>query len=205
MFSPDGQMDRMWVQWFNYLTTVTAGIVVGGVAGNFVKLGVGGSLVDSGKVAPSGVVVGDTDLQNLTNKTLGTRHQDNLASRIADEDVTGAWRMPKRPSRTLSGASVSLTSSDFGKIIKMDNAGLSVTCTLPSVGTSDVDSWVTIFRLGTGPVSIKAADADVIEKSRAGGSLVCSEAGRVAANVTLYLATETTWAIIAGTGIWIAN
>lgn len=41
-----------------------------GVTGNIVKFGASNVLGDTGKVAPSGTIVGDTDSQTLTNKTL---------------------------------------------------------------------------------------------------------------------------------------
>jgi hypothetical protein len=61
---------------------------------------------------------------------------------------------------------------------------------------------MTIMRLGSGMLTIRAADADTIEKSSPGGKIQCNEAGRVAANLKLFLATETKWAILGGTGIW---
>lgn len=95
-----------------------------------------------------------------------------------------------------------LNTSHFGKIIKF-NSNLDLTCYLPNVSILNVDSWVVVMRLGTGSLRIQAADADRIETSSAGGGTVCSEPGRKAANVKLFLASETQWAILAGTGIWI--
>ena len=116
--------------------------------------------------------------------------------------ITGEWRIPKMPSTTITG-STSLTSDHFGRVIKVDSAD-DVVVFLPSVGKSDIDSWLTIMRLGTGKVTVKAADLDTIEKSRPGGVIFCREVGRVVANLTFFLATETKWAIQHGTGIWIA-
>ena len=96
-----------------------------------------------------------------------------------------------------------LTAADFGKVVKFDNGANAVVCYLPSVGASDVDSWLNVMRLGTGMLTIKAADADTIEKSRTGGEIRCNEAGRVIANLMFFLATETKWAILGGTGIWV--
>ena len=98
--------------------------------------------------------------------------------------------------------SKNLTAADFGKVIKVDNGAASVTITLPEVADADIDSWIFIMRLGTGTVTIKAPSPDTIEKSSAGGRIVCNESGRVLANLMLYLATQTKWAILGGTGIW---
>ena len=95
-----------------------------------------------------------------------------------------------------------LRPSDFGKIIKMDNGANNVICTLPSVNEKDIGAWVGFLRLGTGSLTIQAADSDTIEKSSAGGKLVCNETGRVAANLIIHLVTATKWAILWGTGIW---
>jgi hypothetical protein len=200
----DGRINKIWSRWFNsfqpIVQTYFAGIVSGTV-GDLLKIGAGHVVSDSGKVPPTGTIVGTTDTQTLTNKTLGTRHQDNLGDREADELVKGAWRFIKKPSVTYTTSQV-LTSAHFGKIVKFNSPG-GIICTLPSVGSSDIDTWLTIMRLGTGRLVIKPADADVIESSRPGGSLTCEEVGRVVANVTLYLASETIWAITAATGIWI--
>ncbi len=95
-----------------------------------------------------------------------------------------------------------LTAADFGKVIKFNNGASNVICYLPSVGPTDIDSFLIIMRLGTGMLRIKAADSDTIEKSSQGGILRCDEVGRVLANVILYLGTETKWSILGGTGIW---
>ena len=95
-----------------------------------------------------------------------------------------------------------LTAADFGKVIKFNNGTNNVGCLLPSVGEMDVDTWIIIMRVGTGSLTIQAADSDTIEKSGPGGKLICDEVDRVCANVWLYLATETKWAILGGTGIW---
>ncbi len=95
-----------------------------------------------------------------------------------------------------------LTDDDLGRLIKFDTGPGLVFCYLPSVIDVQIDSWLIIIRLGTGKLIVKAADSDTIESSSPGGALICDEVGRVAANLHLYLATETKWAIIGSTGIW---
>lgn len=99
-------------------------------------------------------------------------------------------------------ASTVLTAKDLGRVIKVDNGALPVTITLPSVNDQDVDTWITILRLGTGWLTIQLPDSDTIEKSSQGGKIVCREVGRICANITLCLASSTKWAISGGTGIW---
>ena len=114
------------------------------------------------------------------------------------------WRIPKKSSTTYTGVGATLTNGHFGRVVKFVNGGIGVTCNLPSVGSSDIDSWLIIMRIGSGSVRIQAADSDTIETSSAGGAIICSETTRVVANTTIYLASETKWAILAGTGIWSA-
>ncbi len=115
-----------------------------------------------------------------------------------DEQVNSA----KFNSITLT-VSTALGKNHLGNYIKVNNAASLVTITLPSVGATEVDSWIGLIRLGSGPLKIKAPDSDTIESSSAGGFIRCDEGPeRVLANVKLYLATATQWAILAGTGIW---
>ena len=95
-----------------------------------------------------------------------------------------------------------LTTRDLGMVILMNIGTGNYTCTLPSVETSDLYSWVKIVRIGTGKLSIRAADSDTIETSSTGGKIWCNENPRKGANVLLQLVQDTEWAIIAGTGIW---
>ena len=146
--------------------------------------------------------VDKTSVQTITNKTFGTILQSNLVSKIAPEDITGAWRIAKKRSVIYTNTGATLSTNDFGKVIKFDNGANHVVCTLPSVGVSDIDGSFIIMRFGTGRLTIKASDNDTIERSVNGGTVYCEESGRPTANITIYLATETKWTILAGTGIW---
>jgi len=92
--------------------------------------------------------------------------------------------------------------SDLGKVIICNIGDANINITLPHVASVDLYSWVTIVRLGTGRLLIKANDSDRIERSSAGSSIWCQEPGRVAANITLELVDEDLWGILSGTGIW---
>lgn len=123
------------------------------------------------------------------------------ANLTANEDVTGKWQLRQKPNLTFTGTGGTLTTSDFGKTILFDTQGEDVVCNLPSVGLADVDGSFQIIRKGIGRLLVKAADADQIETS-ARGVVYCNERNRVVANIGLYLAEETKWGIINGTGIW---
>ena len=95
-----------------------------------------------------------------------------------------------------------LTQNDLGKTLIFSVGSSALTAALPSVDATDLQKWVNIYRIGTGRLTITAADSDVIETSSRGGSIWCVETKRVAANVTLQLVEVAKWAITAGTGIW---
>ena len=203
-----GALSKVWQRWFQKLgdeaTDVTgkADKASPAVAGHLAMLTAAGGIADSGKTKPTGTIVGTTDTQDLTNKSYEGIAGANIVDKTASEDITGAWRISKRPSVTYTNTGASLNTNDFGKVIKFDNNANDVICTLPSVNSGHVDGWLIIMRLGTGRLTIQASDNDTIEKSKVGGRIFCQEIGRVVANIDLYLATETKWAILAGTGIW---
>ena len=97
----------------------------------------------------------------------------------------------------------SLTTDDYGKSIVFNIGASTVTCTLMTARTTDINGWLgPIYRIGTGKLIITADSASTIEYSSAGGSIFCDEERRAAANVTLELVAANKWAIIEGTGLW---
>lgn len=132
------------------------------------------------------------------------RYFDQLqyaANITANQDVTGKWQLRQKPNLTFTGIDGTLKIEDFGKTILFDTGGTDVVCNLPSVGVADVDGYFQIIRKGIGRLLIKAADSDQIETSKR-GVVYCNERNRVVANIGLYLAEETKWGILNGTGIW---
>ena len=105
----------------------------------------------------------------------------------------------RRPYKTYT-IDQSLTTWELGKSILFNIGATDTICTLPSVGTNDVWSWITIVRIGTGALTIIGADSDKIERN--GACVKCDDNRRIACNVNLQLVTETQWAIIGATGIW---
>ena len=142
-----------------------------------------------------------TEVNNKTAQiTEGTEGNIVIINNYGGTEDSGVG-LDKFRSQTYS-TSEYLSSLDLGKIIKFNNGSGSMICYLPSLDETNIDSWVTIMRLGTGRLTIQAADIDTIEKSLPGGKIWCDEPGRVLANITLCLATVTKWAMLSGTGIW---
>lgn len=117
-------------------------------------------------------------------------------------EVGGANIPHHKINSTLYYESHTIIAAEFGRLVKFINGDVPITCTLPSVGLADIDVWITIMRIGTAPITIQASDQDTIETTSPGGRLVCYETNRICANLVLFLATETKWAILGGTGIW---
>jgi hypothetical protein len=105
----------------------------------------------------------------------------------------------RRPYKTYT-ANQALTTWELGRAILFATGTTNMVCTMPSVETKDLWSWITIVRTGTGNLKIAAAAGDLIERN--GAAIGCKEPNRVTPNVTLQLITETQWAIIGATGIW---
>ena len=99
---------------------------------------------------------------------------------------------------------VTLTSSDFGKTITVDNASTQ-TVTLPSVSSSDIGAWFRVVKLGSGQVTVDAADSDTIADSTAGGTIYNSQSGQDYATITIQLANSTEWVITKAQGTWTTN
>ena len=100
-----------------------------------------------------------------------------------------------------TNTSAVLTERHFGKIIIFENGANDVNCTLPHIGSSDKYSWIDVYRLGTGRLTVIATDLDKIELSSYGGKVYCDEKGRMAANLRFMVVRENLWAIVT-TGIW---
>lgn len=105
----------------------------------------------------------------------------------------------RRPYATYTTDQI-LTTWELGKSILFEIGASDALCTLPSVGANDVWTWITIFRIGTGRLTIAGADNDMVERN--GKNINCEDNKRIACNVTLQLVTETQWAVIGATGIW---
>jgi hypothetical protein len=103
---------------------------------------------------------------------------------------------------TIDGSSgLTLTLADIGKTVIV-NSSSDRTINLPSVDSSHVGATFTIWKLGSGRVTIDAADSDTIMDSAAGGTIYNSATGETWACIRLRLQSATQWAIEGGVGTW---
>lgn len=105
--------------------------------------------------------------------------------------------------RTITDANVTLTSSDFGKTIRMNSASNYIAF-LPSVGASDDGVRLRIVKTGVGKVTTDAADNDLINDSGAGDTIYNSTSEIYAFIDLEYVHAKVTW-IVTGTGTWITT
>lgn len=99
-----------------------------------------------------------------------------------------------------------LTTDDFGKTIVFNVGTGNLTCKLMTITDKDVHCWLgPIYRIGTGSLIITADSSSKIEYSSPGGSVMCNEPKRAAANVTLEVVSTHQWGIIGGTGLWLTD
>ncbi|HBB67755.1 MAG TPA: hypothetical protein DCZ93_10760 [Elusimicrobia bacterium] len=92
-----------------------------------------------------------------------------------------------------------ILTSDFGKTITI-NSDSPQTITLPSVDSSNVGAQVTVVKLGSGQLTIVAADNTYIHDSGPGGTIY--NATEIYSTITLRLATAINWVVIGGNGSW---
>ena len=83
--------------------------------------------------------------------------------------------------------------ADLGKTLIMNSASDKTFTTL-SVDASDIGAPLRFVKIGTGKVTIDAADSDTIGDSGAGDTVYCGGAG--IAVINLELVTATSWAIM---------
>ncbi len=102
---------------------------------------------------------------------------------------------------TALGAGTTLTIDQFGETITCTSSSAE-TFYLPSVTASDVGAWFRFVKLGSGNMTIEAADSDKIADSGAGDTLYNDEPLQTYATITLVLASATQWVITEGHGTW---
>ncbi len=102
---------------------------------------------------------------------------------------------------TPQNTGIVLSNSQFGETIQC-NSDVDQTFILPSVDVTDVGYWYRFLKLGTGKLTIQAADSDTIADSGAGGTIYNNDIGQLWSTLTLMLGSETKWVIIEGHGSW---
>lgn len=73
---------------------------------------------------------------------------------------------------------------------------------LPSVAAGDIGTWYTFAKLGSGQLTIDAADSDYIIDSGAGDTVYNNTAGETYATLTLELVTSNKWIATGAFGTW---
>ena len=111
------------------------------------------------------------------------------------DDQISIW-----PSDTLT-ADYTVKAKDFGKILKFDNGNKTMTCQLPDATDSMIGAILTIVKLGSGQLRIKAGTGARIGSSNLGGTLVSAEPYRIE-NIRIFLETSTRWVTVGGLGVW---
>lgn len=126
-----------------------------GVTGNIATFGASNVLGDSGKVVPTGTIVGTTDAQILTNKTIN-----------AGSDVTGDVLV-----RSAGGAVTRVAPAASGSVLQSNGAGVLPSFQAPSFATSSaVQNQSYSYAADTG-----VANAYVITLAPVPGSLVAGQ------------------------------
>ena len=95
-----------------------------------------------------------------------------------------------------------ITTADVGKTFTC-NSTTGQTFLLPSVGAGELGYGYTVTKLGSGRVTITAADSDTIEDSGAGLGIYCADSG--IATIQLKLVSLTQWIIKSANGVWITT
>jgi len=120
--------------------------------------------------------------------------QDGIVKKTGVANVGGG-------SLTTYDSETEIYLTSLGGIIVIDNAS-PVNIYLPSVGADDVGRSLEVYRIGTGSVTIHAADADVINDSAAGGNVASTRTNQTDAMILLRLITETRYGIASVIGSW---
>jgi len=106
----------------------------------------------------------------------------------------------KEPINAVS-VGLSLTVEQSGQTITCDSSNPEVFY-LPSVDSSHVGTWYRFVKIGSGSMTIEAADSDRIADSGIGDTIYNDEPLQTYATLTLLLVSATQWAITEGHGTW---
>jgi len=97
-----------------------------------------------------------------------------------------------------------LTTSDFGKSFTCENSSSQIFY-LPSIDSSHVGYWFRFVKLGSGILTIQAADQDTIADSGPGKTIYNNNSSQDWATLKLILMSDTKWTIDSGHGTWVTT
>lgn len=139
-----------------------------------------GNLTVAGNIS----VTGTSTLSVDGNATFGTVQASHLLETKTDDYI--------------------VLTTDKGKALVM-NSSSDKTFSLPSVDATNAGTWYIFVKIGTGKVTIDAADSDVINDSTAGGGIYDAQTNETYAVIIVELVSETQWVAYGGVGTWTTN
>ena len=190
----DGTVNEPWKEYFMRL--------FGGGGGSSSS---GGTNTVNNKAMPNGEILGDTDVQNVRNKTLYAPRFANLTDGMPLE-LSGAVLTNvygHKITEVNHSSNTVLTLSDLRKVHVFDCSLLDIECTLPSVDDSNIGDWIILAKSGDLSLRVYAPDFDTIMDSAQGGSLLCEDSTYAMEKIGLILLTGSAWHVGPDSfGIW---
>ena len=95
-----------------------------------------------------------------------------------------------------------ITTADLGKSLRM-NSSSDKTFSLPSVADANDGGTVTLEKMGSGRLTIDAADSDYIHNSGAGDGIYNDDNSTYASITLRYCHADVRWYIVSGNGAWV--
>jgi hypothetical protein len=169
-------------------------VAIGPVADGTTTLGITGSLDISGSVDAGTLTIGSGSITDSSGAI--SFGNENLSTTGTLTATTS--RLAQITTSTKTDNYV-VTTADLGSSLRM-NSSSDKTFTLPSVGTSEDGARITFIKVGSGKMTLDAADSDYIYDSAAGATIYTTSSY---ATITIeYCDTDTRWYIISAVGTW---
>ncbi len=159
--------------------------------------------------SPSGNWVGhENEIVTYNTSWEFTSHFEGMTVYDVSQDIllqfTTIWEgllISGRSKVHSENAGKTLSIADGGRTFTAANAG-SVTFFLPSVNSGHIGTIFRFVKLGSGTLTIEAADSDIIADSGPGDTIYNNEVTQSYATLCVLLASATQWVIIEGHGTW---
>ena len=125
----------------------------------------------------------------------------NATPTVAGLTVQGTFQA-YYTSEAVKTTDYSIASTDFGKSLRM-NATTDKTFSLPSVADANDGATITLEKMGSGRLTIDAADSDYIHNSGAGDGIYNDDNSTYATLTLRYCHADVRWYIVGGMGAWV--